>query len=316
MLWGAAAAIAAGGLIGGTSIHAARLVIESPTGRSVRTGWTLDPTWRQLLSTWRVHWNRRDAFSEPLTSAVTHPLTIRRAVPVVVSTFRHRYHTWTTHYRVSAVLAELGLRLGHLDVVRPSLSSRIRPGQPIRVIRRWLVRRTVTTLLAYTTQYQPDPLLYRGDRAILRWGRDGRRLETVQILMQDGRALRRTVIPGRVITPPVNELVAYGSLDTIARGGQVVTFTRELTMTATAYWPDPSWSTGITATGVPAHYGIAAVDPAVIPLGTRLYVPGYGFALAEDTGSAIVGDRIDLCFNDPWQAIDWGVRTVDVFIVR
>ena len=56
--------------------------------------------------------------------------------------------------------------------------------------------------------------------------------------------------------------------------------------------------------------------PSVIPLGTKLYIPGYGFALAEDTGGAIIGDRIDLCFNDPTQVVNWGVRQVKVFIIR
>jgi 3D (Asp-Asp-Asp) domain-containing protein len=57
------------------------------------------------------------------------------------------------------------------------------------------------------------------------------------------------------------------------------------------------------------------VDPAVIPLGTRLYIPGYGFAVAADVGGAIVGDRIDLCYDDAQQAIDWGVRDVTVYIL-
>lgn len=73
---------------------------------------------------------------------------------------------------------------------------------------------------------------------------------------------------------------------------------------------DPGY--GITATGTHAHYGTVAVDPSVIPLGTKMYIPGYGYGVAEDTGGAIKGNRIDLFFDDVDEALHWGRRTVTV----
>jgi 3D (Asp-Asp-Asp) domain-containing protein len=69
---------------------------------------------------------------------------------------------------------------------------------------------------------------------------------------------------------------------------------------------------GSTATGLPVGYGIVAVDPTVIPLGTRLTIPGYGDAVAADTGGAIIGARIDLWFPTEEQALAWGWRTLTV----
>jgi 3D (Asp-Asp-Asp) domain-containing protein/peptidoglycan hydrolase CwlO-like protein len=69
---------------------------------------------------------------------------------------------------------------------------------------------------------------------------------------------------------------------------------------------------GTTATGVPVGPGVVAVDPAVIPLGTRMFVPGYGEGYAADTGSAVVGRVIDLWFSSCAQAIAWGRRTVTI----
>ncbi|MBQ5759726.1 MAG: 3D domain-containing protein [Schwartzia sp.] len=86
-------------------------------------------------------------------------------------------------------------------------------------------------------------------------------------------------------------------------------------MEATAYLPEDGTGDGITATGVPAAYGIAAVDPDVIPLGTRIFVPGYGIALAADTGGAIEGDIVDLCYEDYDEAIQFGRRDVDVYLL-
>ncbi|MFL5937539.1 MAG: 3D domain-containing protein [Gaiellaceae bacterium] len=80
-----------------------------------------------------------------------------------------------------------------------------------------------------------------------------------------------------------------------------------LTVTATAYSTE-----GTTATGLPAGWGTVAVDPSVIPLGTRLTIPGYGEGVAADTGSAVAGSTIDLWFPTKQQALAWGRRVVVV----
>jgi 3D (Asp-Asp-Asp) domain-containing protein len=69
---------------------------------------------------------------------------------------------------------------------------------------------------------------------------------------------------------------------------------------------------GSTATGLPVGWGVAAVDPSVIPLGTHMTVPGYGEAIAADTGGAIVGATIDLWFPTTAQAMAWGRRIVTI----
>ena len=83
--------------------------------------------------------------------------------------------------------------------------------------------------------------------------------------------------------------------------------TNSMTVTATGYS-----LTGKTATGVPVGYGIVAVDPAVIPLGTHMTVPGYGEGVAADTGGSVGGSRIDLWFPTRAEALAWGTRTVTI----
>jgi 3D (Asp-Asp-Asp) domain-containing protein len=90
---------------------------------------------------------------------------------------------------------------------------------------------------------------------------------------------------------------------------------RFLTMVATAYSPEEPGLTDHTATGLKAQYGVCAVDPSVIPLGTRLHVEGYGYAIAADTGSAIKGNRIDLCFDTLAECNAYGRHTVKVEIL-
>jgi cystine transport system substrate-binding protein len=84
---------------------------------------------------------------------------------------------------------------------------------------------------------------------------------------------------------------------------------REITVSATGYALQ-----GSTASGLPVGWGIVAVDPSVIPLGTHLTIPGYGEAVAADTGSAIVGATIDLWFPSVAQANAWGRRTVTIVL--
>ena len=69
---------------------------------------------------------------------------------------------------------------------------------------------------------------------------------------------------------------------------------------------------GRTATGLPVGFGVVAVDPTVIPLGTRMTIPGYGEGVAADVGSSIRGDTIDLWFPTIAQAFAWGRRTVTI----
>jgi 3D (Asp-Asp-Asp) domain-containing protein len=82
---------------------------------------------------------------------------------------------------------------------------------------------------------------------------------------------------------------------------------RSITVSSTGYALP-----GHTATGIPVGWGVVAVDPAVIPLGTRLTIPGYGEAVAADTGSAVRGATIDLWFPTLAQARAWGRRTVTI----
>src|SRR5207237_3271739 len=82
---------------------------------------------------------------------------------------------------------------------------------------------------------------------------------------------------------------------------------RTLTVLATAYI-----LRGRTATGAPVGYGVVAVDPSVIPLGTRMTIPGYGEGVAADTGGSIHGAVIDLWFPTDSEAAAWGRQTVTI----
>lgn len=113
--------------------------------------------------------------------------------------------------------------------------------------------------------------------------------------------------------------LAYSGSDldrqTLSRGGMPSSFSQVLNVVATAYSGD-----GITASGAPTKrnpngYSTIAVDPRVIPLGSKVYVEGYGYAIAEDIGGAIKGNRIDIFVTSEAEAQSWGRRSVNVYIL-
>ena len=100
--------------------------------------------------------------------------------------------------------------------------------------------------------------------------------------------------------------------------GAPETYRKVIRMTATAYAPGTAdngqWGNS-THVGTTVKKGVAAVDPTIIPLGSKLWVEGYGEAVAEDTGSAITGNRIDLAFNSRSEAQDYGIKDVKVYLL-
>nr|WP_320145595.1 3D domain-containing protein [uncultured Anaeromusa sp.] len=114
----------------------------------------------------------------------------------------------------------------------------------------------------------------------------------------------------------VTGVVDAGTLSALERAqDQPGRFGRSMNMKATAYSRFDPGCGSYTARGNLLHKGLVAVDPNVIPLGTRLYIPGYGFAIADDTGGAIKGHIIDLAFDSHQEAINFGVRHITVYIL-
>ena len=313
-LFGALAAATIGTGLASTQYRPVTIHVFSPTGsRSMRFR-TFKTKVRNILAQASVPVTQRDRVRITRKSGNTIIL-VREAVPIWVRTAHRHFKYWTTEYHVGSILSALGIKLAPLDKVRPPLTAAISTGSTVDVIRQWLTKKSVTSSLPFAVTYRPDPRLVKGRRQVLQHGRQGVESTTIQYLVQNGSPLSHKIVAKKVMKPPSPEVIAYGTAPAATVDGQAMPIERRLYMVSTGYWPNPSWSTGLTASGTPAHYGVVAVDPAIIPLGTHLYVPGYGYAVAQDTGSAIIGDRIDLCFNNQSQAINWGVRPLEVYVL-
>src|SRR5690606_7527698 len=142
--------------------------------------------------------------------------------------------------------------------------------------------------------------LDKGMVSVVKKGSSGLKELAIKVIFENGKEVKREITEEKIIKEPVNGVIEEGSRTTfVSSRGQVTRFVRALKMTATAYdatyescgkHPDHPYY-GITYSGLKVRPGIVAVDPKVIPLGTYLYVEGYGEALAADIGGAIKGNR-------------------------
>lgn len=148
-------------------------------------------------------------------------------------------------------------------------------------------------------------------------GKEGQLVSTYTVTLEDGKPVSKALVSTKR-TEPVDEIILMGKSG-YPTSRHSFERSRILEMVATAYDPSPRTipgTTGRTATGLRAGFGVVAVDPRVIHLGTLLYVEGYGFAIAADTGGAIKGRRIDLCYNARSTALRFGRHKVRVHIFR
>jgi 3D domain protein len=173
---------------------------------------------------------------------------------------------------------------------------------------------TRTVEVPVVVQYERVDILPKGEEKVLQEGTVGLDEVEEEIHYKQGDVIDTKELQRKTITPMQPKVVQVGTREVeVSRSYDRV---REvITMEATAYLPTDGGGDGITATGIRARHGVVAVDPNVIPLGTRVYIPGYGEAIAADTGGDIVGNRIDVVLEDYGSAMQFGRRTVDVYIL-
>jgi len=245
-----------------------------------------------------------------------------------------------TRRTVGEILNELGYNAKETDKTTPAYTATVSEFDEITLIRTKEETVDVVEEIPYESTRRENKALATGKQRVVTKGKPGEKKVSYKVYYEDGVEVSREVIEEEVISEAVAEITEIGpkkTIDsyTIASAGTVKTsrsgslsYSKVLTANATAYdasscGKSPSHPAyGITATGRRAGYGIVAVDPSIIPLGTKLYIESadgsyvYGTAIAADTGGAIKGNRIDLCFNTRSEAINFGRRQMKVYILN
>jgi 3D (Asp-Asp-Asp) domain-containing protein len=257
---------------------------------------------------------------EPISEGLV--VTIDRATPVTVHSDGRVLRARTHHDTVEEVLSELGLVLAGQDYTSPTLESPVRPDLAINVVR--VTDRFVFAdePIPFEVLWQADPGLEIDNHHLMQEGSPGVLQRRIRVHYEDGQEVARHVEDEYVAVPPKNKILGFGTkvvVRTLDTPEGPVEYWRTFRMLATSYSastagvsPSNRWY-GRTRLGMPAGFGIIAVDPRWIPLRSNLYVPGYGTGYAGDTGGKIKGKRIDLCYDDD-SLVLW-YKWVDVYVL-
>ncbi len=221
---------------------------------------------------------------------------------------------------VREALAAVRVTVDRDDEVSPGLDAPVSEGDTIRVRRIRVADVTDEVKVPYRIIIRPAS---KGNNpyhpTVTQHGRSGMKKVTYRVKYVEGREVERSPGVEEMVREPIPQIVTSRRPAALGSRG-VYTGVRTLRVLASAYDPGPKscgrFANGRTCNGLRAGYGIIAVDPRVIPLGTKLFVPGYGYAVAADVGGAIKGNRVDLGFNSRPAAFQWGKKWVELRIVE
>lgn len=243
------------------------------------------------------------------------------AVPVLVTDGAHAAQTLTVHAAtVKDALAEANITLSPTDRVAPALTTPVKPNLPIVITRVRFQLENRASAIPFKTVFKMSRSVAPGHIQAGSKGVPGVLTSTYRVGYINDKPTSYKFVSKNVTKAPVNNETLAGIRVREARAlpSRAGTYNRMrcLTMTATGYSPYEGSSQGLCANGMHAGYGLVAVDRRVIPLGTRLYIEGYGYAVAADTGGAIKGHRIDLGHTTYREASNVGRRQVKVWILN
>lgn len=296
-------------------VNLKKQVIITDNGKSTVVT-TFKNTVKDLLAEKNIKIRNEDVVTPSLNSKLKEGMkvNIKRAYPVVIHVDGKDITIYTVKPTLKDVLAQGNITLSPIDKISTPINSSTYSGMNVTITR---VNEKIITQdedIAYETQTVQNDNMIRGQTLVVQEGQNGKREKTVKITYEDGKEVSRQVLKDVVIQNPITKIVQVGTLGLLTTSrGESYRYREMKIMDATAYDAPPG---SLTYSGVTVRRGIIAVDPRVIPLGTRLYVEGYGPGVAADIGEAIKGNIIDLFFTSYKEACNWGRRTVRVYILK
>lgn len=288
---------------------------------------------KDILEAADVELGPYDRLSVPLEAHLKNHdvVIIERGISINVQDGDKLYTVVTqSDSQVKDVLQQEKITLGTFDQISPAQGASLRDGSQITVKRITKEIQVETNEIPYPVVFKVSSKLKPGESKVIKTGTPGVITKTVEQTFENGSMIEELMVSQEEVSKPVEEIIeiAEDKLLVTSRG-KPYRVLGVYVMKATAY--DLSYEStgkvpgdrgyGLTRMGTQARPGVVAVDPTVIPLGSRLYIESsdgfkdYGFAVAEDTGSAIKGNKIDLFIDDSSLARRFGNRYVRVYIL-
>lgn len=265
-------------------------------------------------------------------------IVIKRGKQITIKSDSGEQVVNITTVNTTDALVEAGYIPGEYDEVTTS-GKTLADSDTIEIVAVSTTRETEESPINFTTEYIEDSDLTKGQTKVVSEGQAGVKSTTYEVLYKNGIEISREAMSEDIVSPAKNKIIAKGTKEATVPAmsssvkkandtGSTINgmkYSRKITMTATAYSTSPSENGGysVSAMGNPLGYGIVAIDPSIVPLGSKVYVEStdgswsYGIASAEDTGGAIKGNRIDLCYNGSVSEVNkFGRRSCNVYILK
>lgn len=307
-------------------VYEASKPVKLAIGDERRTIWTTADTVKELIEQEELEVTEHDRVEPALDTKIEKDLslTIDKAIQLTLNVGGEKQQVWTTSTTVADFLKEQDVKLNKLDKVHPDLTNQINEESIITVTRVEKVTDVVEEPVAFKVVTKKDDSLEKGKEKVIDSGKEGKQEKHYEVVLENGKEVSRKLIKSETVEESKDQVVAVGTKAEevadvqVSRGNDSVA--KEFYVRATAYTASCNGCSGTTATGVNLKANpnakVIAVDPNVIPLGTKVYVEGYGYAVAADTGSAIKGNKIDVFLSSKSAAYRWGSKNVKIKILN
>jgi len=296
---------------------------------------TTEETIQEFYKEQELSFSKNDDVSHQHDQAIEDGLKInvKKAYDVAIDDGGEKLTVPTTGGTVEDVLAANEIKLNKDDKIKPALDKTTTKDTKISIVRVTTETEEVMESVAYETEIKQDSSLLKGKEEVITQGQDGQLVKKFKVTKENGKEVDREPVGEEVKQESTNRVVAVGTKEpvqqTASSDSNLVTLSSKsdsapsggntLTVEASAFTATCNGCSGVTATGINLSANpnakVIAVDPNIIPLGTKVWVEGYGVAVAGDTGGAIKGNRIDIHVPDKAAAYSWGVRTVQIEIM-
>ncbi|WP_251554302.1 G5 and 3D domain-containing protein [Neobacillus muris] len=288
-----------------------------------KTIWTTAGTVAEALKEQKITLSDHDKVSPKPQTALQPKMAInvKKAYHLTLIDGGKEQEVWSPSTTVADFLTQQGIKLNQLDRVEPPLTESITKNGVVNVIRVEKVTDVVEEPVEFAVITKKDESLEKGTQKTVTPGKTGRISRQYEVTLENGQEVERKLMSEQMVAAKQDRVVAVGTKDLASQvsRGTAPTGT-ELYVSATAYTANCNGCSGRTATGLNLRANpnmkVIAVDPSVIPLGSKVFVEGYGYAVAADTGGAIKGYKIDVFVPSNAEAYRWGRRNVKITILQ
>lgn len=309
--------------------------VEVVVGDQTKKVWTTADTVKDLLSENEIKVGEHDKVKPGLSEKVTGNMNVKidTAFSLKLVNGGKEQKVWSTSTTVADFLKQQGITLKKSDRVEPSLDKVVKANDVVNVVRVEKVTDVVEETKDFTVISKKDSDLSKGKEKVVQEGKNGLVEKKFEVVKENGKEVSRKLVSEKLVKESQDKIINVGTkvlVAQVSRGSSSSNSSatasaapsggREFYVSSTAYTASCNGCSGHTATGINLksnpNVKVIAVDPSVIPLGTKVYVEGYGYAVAADTGGAIKGNKIDVFFPSKSDAYRWGRKTIKVKILN